>query len=149
MLLRVCLILAILAGLGVIGVSQFVLKPQIEGIIENRNTTSNNLVKTTADLKKTQKTLAETKEELAKTKSSLEETKGQLAATTTKYEAEQKRANGLQEDKNRLSAALKAAQNDLFAWTNSGVRVEDIPILVAENKNLKNTNGALVEENKL
>ncbi|HXJ71439.1 MAG TPA: hypothetical protein VNM37_01255, partial [Candidatus Dormibacteraeota bacterium] len=53
------------------------------------------------------------------------ETKGQLAATTTKSEAEEKRANGLQEDKNRLS--LKAAQDDLFAWTNSGAVVGATP----------------------
>lgn len=36
MLLRICLILAILAGVGVIGVSQFMLRPQIEGIMKER-----------------------------------------------------------------------------------------------------------------
>ena len=37
MALRISLILAILAGLGVVGVSQLMLRPQIESIIEARN----------------------------------------------------------------------------------------------------------------
>ena len=149
MLLRICLILAILAGLGVIGVSQFMLKPQIEGIITMRAQHSNDWVKSETELKKTKKTLKETTEDLTKTKSTLEETKAHLATTTTKFEAEQKRANGLQEDKNRLSASLKSAQDDLFAWTNSGVKVEQIPALVSDLKEFTAKNAALQEEHKL
>ena len=41
LLLRLCLVLAILAGIGVIVVSQAVLKPQIQGIIDTRDTNDN------------------------------------------------------------------------------------------------------------
>src|SRR5688572_1870413 len=99
MLLRICLILAILAGLGVIGVGQFVLRPQVEEIRNTRDTNKQGWDKSVADHKKTTRDLNQTKEELTKTKSTLEETKGTLAATTQKFESEQKRANGLQEDK--------------------------------------------------
>src|SRR2546422_2881656 len=145
MLLRVCLILAILAGLGVIGVSQFMLRPQIEEIRSTRDHNKQEWDRTAGELSKTKKTLKDTTEDLTRTKSTLEETKGQLASTTTKLETEQKRANGLQEDKNRLSASLKAAQDDLYAWTNSGVRVEQIPALISENKSLQANMGALQE----
>jgi hypothetical protein len=136
MLLRICLILAILAGLGVIGVGQFVLRPQVEEIRNTRDTNKQGWDKSVADHKKTTRDLNQTKEELTKTKSTLEETKGALAATTQKFENEQKRANGLQEDKNRLSASLKAAQDDLHAWTNSGIKVTDIPLLLNTNRML-------------
>ena len=149
MLLRISLILAILAGLGVIGVSQFMLKPHIEEIITERNKNKKGWDDTAAELKKTNKKLKETNEDLTKTKSTLEETKGQLVATTTKFETEQKRANGLQEDKNRLSASLKSAQDDLHAWTNSGVKVEQIPVLVSDLKNARQANEGLQEEHKV
>jgi len=146
MLLRICLILAILAGLGVIGVGQFVLRPQVEIIRNDRDTNRKGWDDTKLELGKTKKTLKETAEELTKTKSTLEDTKGSLAAITQKFESEQKRANGLQEDKNRLSAGLKAAQDDLHAWTNSGIRVEELPKLLAKIKELEGNNEALKAE---
>ena len=149
MLLRICLILAILAGLGVIGVGQFVLRPQVEIIRNDRDTNKKGWDDTKLELGKTKKTLKETAEELTKTKSTLEDTKGALAATTQKFESEQKRANDLQADKNRLSASLKAAQDDLHAWTNSGVRVEDIPKMLTKIKELEANTEALKAEVKV
>ena len=149
MLLRICLILAILAGVGVIGVSQFMLRPQIEGIMKERQDNKEGWEKTTASLKKTNTVLKATIEKLAKTETTLEETKGQLATTTTKFETEQKRANGLQENVNKLTGDLRAARDDLAAWTNSGVRVDEIKGLVSTVKSLSGDNEALKEEVKL
>ena len=72
MLLRICLILAIVTGLGVIGVSQFMLKPQIEGIITEREHNKTEWTKAATELTKTKKTLKETGEKLAKTETALE-----------------------------------------------------------------------------
>jgi len=149
MLLRICLILAIVAGLGVIGVSQFMLRPQIEEIRSTRDHNKTEWDKTAANLKKTNTVLKATVEKLAKTETTLEETKGQLAATTTKFETEQKRANDLQGNVTRLTADLRSARDDLAAWTNSGVRVDEIRGLVASVKNLTGDKEALQEEVKL
>ena len=149
MALRISLMLAILAGLGVIGVSQFMLRPQIERIIEKRDYNKKEWDRTASDLKKTKKTLTDTSEKLTKTEATLEETKGQLTAATAKFEAEQKRVVGLQETIGKLNGALKAAQDDLYAWTNSGVRVDEIKGLVANVKTLQTQTEALTEENKL
>ncbi len=149
MLLRISLILAILAGLGVIGVSQFVLRPQIEEIRTTRDHNKTEWDKTTANLKKTNTVLKATIEKLAKTESNLEETKGQLAATTTKFESEQKRANGLQENLNKLNVELKAAKDELFAFTATGVKPEEIKGLIANVKSLQIANDGLKEEGKL
>jgi len=149
MLLRISLILAILAGLGVIGVSQFMLRPQIEEIIKVRNDNKDGWDKTTASLKKTNVVLKTTLEKLAKTETTLEETKGQLAATTTKFETEQKRANGLQESLNKSNLELKAAKDELFAYVSTGVKPEEIKGLIASVKSLQVANDSLKEEAKL
>jgi len=149
MLLRISLILAILAGLGVIGVSQFMLRPQIEEIRTTRDHNKTEWDKTTANLKKTNTVLRTTLEKLAKTETDLGETKTQLAATTSKFELEQKRANGLQENVNKLTTDLTAAKNELFAYTATTLKPEDIKGLVATVKSSQAAIEGLKEENRL
>ena len=64
--LRICLVLAILAGIGVIVVSQAVLKPQFEGIIQVRNDNKIGWDKTEVERKQVAKSLKETEVELSK-----------------------------------------------------------------------------------
>jgi len=149
MLLRISLILAILAGLGVIGVSQFMLRPQVVKIIEEREHNKTEWDKTQKRLDKTNVVLKTTLEKLAKTETDLGETKTQLAATTAKFETEQKRANGLQENLNKSNADLTAARNELAAYEGTGVKPEEIKGLVANVKSLQQANDGLKEESKL
>ncbi len=147
MLLRICLILAILTGVGVIGVSQFMLKPQIETIISDRDHNKTEWDKSKNELTKTKTTLKNTNEKLAKTESTLEETKGQLTATTAKFESEQKRANGLQEGLNKSNGELKTAKDQLFAFESTGVKPEEIKSLVASVKSLTTESQVFKAEN--
>ncbi len=146
MLLRICLILAILTGIGVIGVSQFVLKPQIEGIITEREDNKKGWDDTKKDLSKTKTTLKNTTEKLVKTEKDLEDNKAQLAATSSKLDNEQKRASGLQENLTKSNAELKAAKDELFAYTATSVKPEEIKGLVANVKSLTTENEALKAE---
>jgi uncharacterized coiled-coil DUF342 family protein len=149
MLLRISLILAILAGLGVIGVSQFMLRPQIEEIRTTRDHNKTEWDKTTDRLKKTNVVLRTTLEKLAKTETELGETKTQLATTTSKFESEQKRANGLQDNVNKLNVDLKAAKDELFAYASTGVKPEEIKGLLSNVKSLQIANEGMKEEAKL
>lgn len=149
MLLRICLILAILTGVGVIGVSQFMLKPQIEEIITTRDFNKTEWDKSKNELTKTKTTLKNTNEKLAKTESTLEETKGQLTATTAKFESEQKRANGLQENLTKANSELKSAKDQLFAYESTSVKPEEIKGLVASVKSLTTEAKVLKDENGL
>ena len=149
MLLRICLILAILTGVGVIGVSQFMLRPQIETIITDRDHNKTEWDKSKSELTKTKTTLKSTSEKLAKTESTLEETKSSLTATTAKFEGEQKRANGLQEGLNKSNSELKAAKDELFAYTATSVKPEEIRGLVSTVKSLTVENQGLVAEVKV
>lgn len=149
MLLRICLILAILTGVGVIGVSQFMLKPQIETIISQREENKQGWDKTKTELTKTKTTLKNTSEKLTKTEKDLEDNKSQLAATTTKFESEQKRANGLQDNLNKSNNELKAAKDELYAYSVTGVKPEEIKGLVANVKSLTVANQGLEAEVKV
>src|SRR5689334_14185305 len=108
LLFRLCLVLAILAGIGVIVVNQAVLKPQIEGIIANRTTFSNNWTKAESDKKKLNKELTETQTKLKKTESDLSDTKSALDNTTQQLTAEKKRTTDLTAVGEKLKADLKA-----------------------------------------
>jgi hypothetical protein len=149
MLLRISLILAILAGLGVIGVSQFMLRPQVVKIIDEREHNKTEWDKTQKRLNNTNVVLKATLEKLAKTETELGDTKTQLAATTAKFEAEQKRANGLQDNLNKANADLTAAKNELFAYQATSVKPEEIRGLIASVKSSQAAIDGLTEENKL
>src|ERR1051325_10436934 len=98
MLLRICLALAILAGIGVIVVSQFVLKPQIEGIRDERDKNKKEWDKAAALAAKRGKELDSTKSKLEATQKDLDTTKADLAAANAKASSETSRANGLHRD---------------------------------------------------
>jgi len=105
MLLRLSLIIAILAGIGTIVVTEMQARKQIQTVIEVRNeniegrakeksraekaektlaTTSNVLNQTKATLAKTEAELNNTKQQLAASQSNLQKTEGDLRAEVTK-----------------------------------------------------------------
>jgi hypothetical protein len=146
MALRISLILAILAGLGVIGVSQFVLKPKVEAVIEKRDANKKGWDDAESRYKTTKKKLDETQTKLTATEKNLEETKTQLTATTAKAESEEKRANGLQQNLNQTKAALKTSQDELYRYSSTGLKPEQITALMATEKKLQGDKVALNEE---
>lgn len=149
MLLRICLILAVLAGLGVIGLSQFVLRPQIQEIVDTRNENKKKWDDAERRFTKTKRELGETQVKLKSTENTLEETKGQLGAMTAKADSEQKRANGLQTQLTKSKADLKAAGDELFRWKSVAQGPEQVQELVASVKTLTGANEAFQAENTL
>jgi hypothetical protein len=149
MLLRICLVLAILAGLGVIGLSQFVLRPQIQEIVDTRDKNKTEWDKAAADARKQKKEKEETQAKLKVTESNLEETKGQLAAMTAKANSEQTRANGLQSELTKTKGDLKNASDELFRWKSVAQGPEQVQELVSNVKTLTTANEAFKAENTL
>lgn len=149
MLLRICLVLAILAGLGVIGLSQFVLRPQIQEIVDTRDTNKREWDKAAADARKQKKEKEETQAKLKVTESHLEETKGQLTAMTAKANSEQTRANNLQTELTKTKGDLKTASDELFRWKSVAQGPEQVQELVNNVKTLTSANEAFRAENLL
>jgi hypothetical protein len=146
MLLRIFLILAILAGLGTILQSQLQLRPQIEKIIDTRDTNKRNWDTQLARANKLDRDLKDTQGKLAQTSQELDETKQNLTATTKKYKDEQDRANGL--DKKLTAATTRAnnAEASLAAWNALGVQVDQVKALVAAERKLREEKEVLLAE---
>jgi hypothetical protein len=123
LLLRISLGLAILAGLGVIGVSQFVLKPHVEGIIKVRDDNANGWNNSKAEVVKLKKNLADTTGDLKTTKTKLESTQSELTDASAKLTASQSQAKDLQQNLDKTKSSLKAASDDLAAWLALGIPV--------------------------
>jgi F0F1-type ATP synthase membrane subunit b/b' len=149
LLLRLCLVLAILAGIGVIVVSQAVLKPQIQGIIETRDTNKKNWDKAESDKRKLSKDLGETQTKLKKTEAELDTTKTALANTTEQLQKETERAKGLAMTIEKLKSDLKGMNDKLAAWESLGPSVDQINGIIKQVKDFKVANEGLMEENKL
>ena len=149
MLQRICLILAILAGLGIIAVTQFKVRPHIQGIIDVRETNKKGWDKELARANKLDKDLAATRNTLEETKTKLTETEGQRDAARSQFAAEQKRANGLSQQLEKKSQDLKVALQDLAAWTGTGLTSDQVVTMKADNEKLRKAQEALTEENKI
>jgi hypothetical protein len=149
MLLRICLILAILAGVGVIVVSQVKVKPHIQSIIDEREKNAKDRdmekgakVKALAELKKKG-------EELTQTQKKLGETETQLAAASARAAEQEKRGNELQQNWDKTKQELTGTQQKLSRWTLIGLEPEQIKSVVDSEKNLRAENAALDQEKKI
>ena len=148
MLLRICLILTILAGAGVIAVSHFKVRPHVQEIIDqreknakDRDTEKGLKTKALAELKATKSDLEQTKKNLAETETSLASAKSQL-------DAETKRANGLKQDLAKTREEYNESQQKLARWDGLGLDPIQVKEVIASEKNLRAANQALDEEKK-
>jgi|WetSurMetagenome_2_1015567.scaffolds.fasta_scaffold177994_2 hypothetical protein len=149
MLLRIFLILAILAGLGTILLSQLKLRPHVQQIIDTRDENKRNWDTQLSRANKLDKELKDTKGKLAQTTQELDETKVNLASTTTKYKSELDRANGLQKKLESATTRANNAEAELAAWNALGVKVNEVKALVESERKLRDNNEALEAEKKI
>ena len=146
MLLRICLVLAILAGAGVIAVSHFKVRPHIQGIIQQREDNAAARDREKKRATKAETDLTNTKITLESTKTKLSETEGQLQTANTKASDQEKRATGLQQNLEKTKVALTAADQELSAWKALGVPVEQVSAVITAEKNLRQANEVLETE---
>lgn len=146
MLLRICLVLAILAGAGVIAVSHFKVRPHIQNIIQQREDNAAARDREKKRATKAEADLTNTKITLESTKNKLTETEGHLQTANTKASDQEKRANGLQQNLEKTKASLTAADQELSAWKALGIPVEQVSAVITAEKNLRQANDVLETE---
>jgi multidrug efflux pump subunit AcrA (membrane-fusion protein) len=149
MLLRICLVLAILAGLGIIGVSQFQLRPQIELIRDTRDENKSKWDAAETKARDFKKNWDQTKASLDKSEKELGETRETLTATTGRLEAEQKRTAELQSTNQALSANLRETGNKLAAYEATGFTADQIAGLADRIKGLQDSLEVSREETQI
>jgi hypothetical protein len=149
MLLRIFLILTILAGIGAIAITQFKVRPHIQGIIEARNTHSNRADRAEASLRSTKKQLGETETELRNTKKELDNTTTQLNSTKEDLKTSRANAEKLQQDLVATQGKLRTAEQNLSAWDALGIPVEKVKALIEDEKKLRADIEALTAEKQI
>jgi len=148
-MLRICLIIAILAGLAA-GILTFT---KVQDIITTTRADRNKYHqmddKEVAEHNKTKKNLKDTQATLATTTKNLEATKGELEAAKTEVDDLNKTKTDLTAKLEKANADKDDAEQHLEQWRQVGLTPEQVKDTVAERDNLKKLRDALVGENKL
>lgn len=143
------MILAILAGVGTVAVTQFMVRPHIKTIIDERETNKSNWQSELRRANKLTGELKTTRETLASTEKNLEDTKNQLAVATVRATEQETRANGLQQRLDTTTADLTETRQRLAAWNALGIEVETVKQVIESEKRFRERSEILSAENKL
>lgn len=149
MLLRISLIFAILAGAGVIVVTQLKLREHVTGIIAVREQNKSWLATEKAEHTKTKGDLTDTKDKLAKTTTDLANTQTELASTTTKLADAEAAKIAITKNLEKAQEEKKTAQLDLAKWEVLGVSPEQVKKAIADLKKAYDSIGIMEEEKKV
>jgi hypothetical protein len=149
MLQRIFLIVAILAGIGVIIVSQTKLREHIQGIISQRETNAKEREQQRGRANKAEKELATTSNTLISVSAELATTKNNLATATSNLEAANTQRDKAVQDLEKAKDAEKACRQDLAAWQALGLKPEQVKPLQENLKKAEDKIGVLSEEAKL
>jgi hypothetical protein len=148
MLLRICLILTIVAGLGTAYLGFFPVKEIITTTREARDDFHTKLTAETALYNKTEKELKTTKAELATTTAKLTETQSQLEAANTKNTELDKQNTDLTDKLTKMTARADTAEQRLEQWRLLPPP-ETIKGIILELAQTKKARDAVIAENKL
>jgi len=146
MLTRIFTILAVISGLAIIGVTQFMVRPHIEEIVTARDDYNTKWKSEKSRAARLEAQKRETEEKLVATETELKDTQSKLEVETTRANTQEQLANKLQTDLNQTRARLTAAEQELGAWGALGLAVDQVKALIASEKNLREINEVLEAE---
>jgi len=146
MLLRISLILAILAGIGTIVVTQIKTREHIKGIIAVREENIKGRAQEAARAKKAETELASTKDALSATKSTLAKTEEELNGTKQRLAAAEESISKLKGELATAVESRKKAEADLAKWQSLGYTPEQVVELGKKVKVQSDAIAALEDE---
>lgn len=149
MLQRIFLIVAILAGIGVIVVSQTKLREHIQGIISERNQNAKDRDAEKKRANGAEKTLAATSNTLVNTASQLKTTKNELTTANNNLENVSSERDKALQNLEKAKEAEKAAQQNLAAWSGIGMKPAEVKTALEDLKKTQTAVAALEAENKI
>lgn len=145
---RIFLILAILAGSGVIVITQWKVRQHIQGIIVTRNDNIKGRADELAGKLKSQAELADTRNQLASTTTKLNNTETVLASATLKLTETEGAKVAIAKDLEKVREEKSAAQQELARWEAVGIRPDQVKQLVADLKASQKAIAFMEEEKK-
>ncbi len=148
-MLRICLIVAIVAGLAAGGVSFFKVKQVMEQTMQERNDEKSAKEKEIAAHTKTKATLAKTQKELKSTQEELATTRNDLKAATAKVADLEKNNQNLTTQLERTKSERDVAQQTLEQWRILDVTPAGVKKLKSDLASTQATAKAFASENKI
>jgi len=149
MLGRAFTIIALLAGLAAIVVTQFFVRPHLEQIIETRDLNFTQWKSQERRANNLQRDLRETETKLVDTEKTLEETQGRLTSETMRADTQTQLAQTLQDRLRKTEEDLRTSQQELAQWSALGLTVAQVRGLIASEKALKEMNAVLEAEKEV
>lgn len=147
MLLRICLIVAILAGIGVIAVSQWKVREHIEGIIQQREENARVRDDWHNKFNTSQRTLGTTSNTLVQTASRLDNTRKELDTTKANLESALSAKDQLGKDLAAAKQKQQDAELNLGKWTALNMTPEQALKNREDLEKAKLAIGAMTDEN--
>jgi hypothetical protein len=148
-MLRISLIIAVVAGIAALAVSQLKVAKNIEGLKTELDTTKTSLTASQSAEVKAKREAKDATAAADKAKKELDTAKNDLAAATEKADQQEKRANELATRLEKTTLERNDSQAKLAAWLALGRSIDELKAIMVENKKLLGENDALKGENKV
>jgi len=148
-MLRICLIVVIVAGLGAGALSFFKVKQVMEQTMQERNDEKSAKEKEIAAHTKTKKTLADTQKELKSTKDELATTRTELKASVARVGELEKNNQNLTTQLEKTKSERDTAQQTLEQWRILNVTPQQVKEMIADLKATQAKVNAFAKENSI
>lgn len=149
MLLRICLILAILLGAGTIFVTQKMAREHFTEMRDARDKNAKDRDTATSRYKKAETTLATTSNSLNQTKQTLAKTEEDLKSAQQQLASVQDSLNKTKADLAKAIEDRKNAQAEVAKWEQFGVKPDQVRDMIATLQKNKDAIAALEDEKKI
>jgi uncharacterized protein (DUF3084 family) len=145
MLIRICLILAIVAALAAGTLNVLQVRDKISTLVTDRDTQRDNRVKAEGEREKAKKDLAKTEKDLTQANQELTGAKSDREKAVATAAAQTKRADDLSDKLAKTTQEREDAETKLAAYTATGVSVEQVGKL---SRSLKSAQEAIEVANE-
>jgi hypothetical protein len=148
-MLRISLIIAIVAGIAALAISQLKVAENIKTLTSERDQFKGDAERSQLEASKAKTEAKNATAAADKARKDLETAKNDLAAASEKADQQEKRATDLAGRLDKTTLERNDSQAKLAAWLAFGHSIEDIKTVLADNKKLLGDNDALKGENKV
>jgi hypothetical protein len=148
-MLRISLIVAVIAGIGALVISQVRVAEKIKDLDTRLADTQATLTKSQSDEAAAKKRERDAVAAADKAKKDLDTAKTDLVAATDKADQQERRANDLEGRLTRTTQERNEFQTRVARWEASGLSIEKIQSLILENSKLTTDRDAMSGENKV
>lgn len=148
-MMRICLIVALLAGLAVAILNFVTIRDKVTTLVQDRDNERNLKQQALSDLSNTRNELQKTTTELKQTKDTLAKTTTERDNAVAEADKQTKRANELTDALAKTTQERDDARADLFRYTVIGIPPERLAGLAKEIKQLQDTIEVVNEEKRI